>query len=263
MAADVRECELDVEAARAKLARDLGRLRSPDTLDAFTGDLKNEAIQAKDALVDKARASAENAAMRFINDIKVRAAANPIAALAIGAGIGWRLIRNPPIATALIGAGLFSLWQTQVESGEATNEELIAKGKQRLREQLSSAGAEVRDRASEAGAAAIDKLTELSEHAREQAGAWIEQSQPTAKQAAGSVRHRAANIAESVTVATKANSDDVRDKYHFDETAAGVRTTSQVVGDGSARNQILLGVAGAAVAAALGIAVRRRVAEDA
>ena len=33
---------------------------------------------------------------------------NPAAVAAIGAGIGWKLWKNPPVASALVGYGLFS-----------------------------------------------------------------------------------------------------------------------------------------------------------
>ena len=59
--------------------------------------MKQEAIDTKDAVWEK---------------LKARAAANPAAMLAIAAGLGWRLMNRPPITSALIGLGLFSLWQT-------------------------------------------------------------------------------------------------------------------------------------------------------
>jgi len=45
----------------------------------------------------------------MVEDMKAKASENPAATLAISAGLAWRLLRHPPIATALIGAGLFSL----------------------------------------------------------------------------------------------------------------------------------------------------------
>ena len=46
------------------------------------------------------------------SEMKARAAANPAAALALGAGLAWRLVQRPPIASALVGIGLLSLWRT-------------------------------------------------------------------------------------------------------------------------------------------------------
>ena len=108
----LHQLERDVEAARAKLAGDLSTLRSPATYSEFSSKLKYEALDMKDALVDKAKSSVQSTIDTFVEDLKARAAANPAAALAIGAGIAWRLIQRPPIATALIGAGLYSLFRT-------------------------------------------------------------------------------------------------------------------------------------------------------
>jgi hypothetical protein len=68
--------ELEVEEARSKLAKDLALLRSPQTYREFSADLKSEA---------------QSVVQRVLDALKARAAANPTAALAIGAGIGWRL----------------------------------------------------------------------------------------------------------------------------------------------------------------------------
>ena len=86
-----------VEEARAKLAHDLAFLRSPQPYREFGADL---------------RAGVQSGLRQMLDDLKARAAANPSAALAIGAGIAWRFMKDPPIATALIGAGMLSLWRT-------------------------------------------------------------------------------------------------------------------------------------------------------
>ena len=115
----LHQLERDVEAARAKLAGDLSTLRCPATYSEFSSELKYEALDMKDALVDKAKSSVQSTIDTFVEDLKARAAANPAAALAIGAGIAWRLIQRPPIATALIGAGLYSLLRTTPTQGNA------------------------------------------------------------------------------------------------------------------------------------------------
>src|SRR5436309_14363927 len=94
--------ERDVETARVKLASDLSTLRSPSTTAEFTETLKQEAVDAKDALVEKAKTSVQSSIESLIEEAKARAAANPAAALAIGAGVAWRLIRHPPITTLLV-----------------------------------------------------------------------------------------------------------------------------------------------------------------
>jgi hypothetical protein len=52
----LNQLEREVEASRTKLASDLSTLRSPQ----FTENLKQEAIDYKDALLDKAKASAQS-----------------------------------------------------------------------------------------------------------------------------------------------------------------------------------------------------------
>ena len=109
----LRQCERDVEQARSKLEQDLALLRSPSTVSSFTESLKHEMLEAKDAMVEQATDAVQTKISDFIEDLKAKAAANPAAALTIGAGIAWQFIRNPPIVTALIGAGLLSLFRTQ------------------------------------------------------------------------------------------------------------------------------------------------------
>src|SRR4051794_23238835 len=81
--ADLNTLEHDVEQARARFAADLARVRSPTTFANFKDDLLAQARDTKDGL---------------LHDLKDRAIANPIATLAIGAGVAWRLVRHPPIA---------------------------------------------------------------------------------------------------------------------------------------------------------------------
>jgi hypothetical protein len=142
--------ENEVAAARTKLASDLGILRSPHTYRKFTADLKSDA---------------QSAVQRLVEDVKARAASNPTAALAIGAGLGWRLIKHPPIATALIGAGLLSLWRTS--PAQIDEEDYLSTAKQRLGEQVSSAVETMTDYAAEHVAAAGEKVSAYAETARE------------------------------------------------------------------------------------------------
>src|SRR6202048_2013898 len=88
----LNQLEREVEASRTKLASDLSTLRSPATAAEFTETLKQEAFDAKDALLDKAKAKAKSSIESLMEGGNADAAANPAAAPAIGAGIGWRLI---------------------------------------------------------------------------------------------------------------------------------------------------------------------------
>src|SRR4051794_6899395 len=210
----VRQCERDVEQARAKFAQDLATLRSPDTFSSFTDDLKQEAADTKDAIVEKARSTAESVAARLFRDVKAKVAANPAAALAIGAGIGWRLVRNPPIATALVGAGLYSLWNTHAAARGETDAELMQRGKQRLQEQVSAMTSSAKDVASEMGQAAVTKVTEAvdiaatnasqtAEGAREKVGGWTDQGRAMAHDARAAAKEHAAQAGRSVRGAAR------------------------------------------------------------
>src|SRR4029079_16260068 len=96
----LRTREREVESARTKLTEDLAVLCSPGILADFGHSLKQEALESGDRLWEK---------------LKAQAAANPAAVMAIAAGLGWRLMRRPPIASSLIGLGLFSLLRTTAE----------------------------------------------------------------------------------------------------------------------------------------------------
>src|ERR1700733_8486372 len=111
-APDLNVLEHDLQETRARLARDLDRLRSTETISDFKADLLAQASQTKDELVGKAKDSVSAGVRDLWSEMKARAAANPAAALALSAGLAWRLIQRPPIASALVGVGLLSLWRT-------------------------------------------------------------------------------------------------------------------------------------------------------
>ena len=152
------EHEREVERSRAKLTQDLAVLCSSDTFAAFTDDLKKEAVGMKDAYWEK---------------LKARAAANPAAVIAIGAGLAWRLIQRPPIASALIGVGLFSLWKTEPKSSyDAIGRRLdyMQQSKESLKEQAAHAFSAASDIAGKAQDAATAKGSEVWEGAKKKCG---------------------------------------------------------------------------------------------
>jgi hypothetical protein len=217
--------ELQVEEARAKLASNLAMLRSPQTYRAYGAELKSDA---------------QSAVQRAIDNIKARAAANPSAALAIGAGLGWKLIKHPPIATALIGAGVVSLWRTT--PARINDDDYLETAQQRLGEQVSDAAEAVKDYAAEQVVAARKKVSAYAETARERvqevAASATEQAAETVEQAREAATHipdKAVNAAQRAT-----------------------RQIGRAVADEGMRDQLLLGAAGLAVAAALGVAYQRR-----
>ena len=147
--------EHEVERSRAKLTQDLAVLCSAKTLAAFTDDLKQEAFATRDDFWEK---------------IKARAASNPAAVAAIGAGLAWRLFQKPPITSALIGLGLFSLWKTQPRTAyDATGRRLdyTEQSKEVLKEQAGQAFSAAADIAGKAQEAAAAKGSEVWEGAKE------------------------------------------------------------------------------------------------
>src|SRR5258708_7252409 len=101
--AKLNALERDVEQARARFADDLARLRSPSTLARFKDDAWAEARDTKDELVGKTKEAAKDGAQRLFTELQERAAANPVAALAIGAGFAGRrrgVCREPGRARA-------------------------------------------------------------------------------------------------------------------------------------------------------------------
>lgn len=182
----LHELERDVEAARARLASNLATLRAPSTYSEFTEELKAEALDQKDALVGKAKSSVQG----MIDELKAKALANPAAVLAIGAGIAWRLIKHPPVASVLVGAGLYSLLRTPQGSPESP---YVTRANE-------MAGT-LRERATEYG----EQAGELAASARERAAEWS----AAAQEAAADIRERAVSAAQQVSEAVGSMRDSV------------------------------------------------------
>jgi hypothetical protein len=111
------------------LARDLDRLRSAKTISAFKEDVLAQASETTDQLFGKAKDSLSDGMQNLWHEVKARAAANPAAALAIGAGLAWRMVQQPPIASVLVGIGLLSLWRTDPRHS-AAGADLVARSVQ-------------------------------------------------------------------------------------------------------------------------------------
>jgi vacuolar-type H+-ATPase subunit H len=263
--ADLDELERDVEQARARFADDLARLRSPRNLSAFKDDLWAEATQTKDELIEKTKEAAKDGAQRLFTDLKERAAANPAAALAIGAGLAWRIAHRPPIASLLVGIGLVSLLRTSPPQNSKPymglydedppirrydeNGNLVS----RASGLVESAKDRVQEWTDEAGNAARDTVTRIKETATSAADRVSEAARETVTQ----IKDGAASAADRVSHTTREAATSISD------TAASVADKASsllhdAVPDQKTRDQYLLGVAALAVAAAVGIAIRRR-----
>jgi hypothetical protein len=233
------EYERDVEQSRARLTRDLAVLCSPETFANFTDDLKQEAFETKDALWD---------------DVKARAAANPAAVIAIGAGLAWRLLQRPPIATALIGLGVYSLWNTEPKQPGDGTPDYLQQSRQALKEQTREALSAASRIAGQAQEAVAAKGAEIWDDAREKVREWGEE-----------VATRLDDTTSRAKSTGQAFLDDVRAKQHdlrgqVEDVAAKAADKFR---DEDTRNNLLLGLAGLTIAAALGIACQKKITDTA
>jgi len=150
--------EEDVAKARERVVADVARLRSPAAMAEFKADIGH---------------TFSDSAQRTLDGLKSRAAANPAAVLAIGAGLLWRFARHPPIASILVGVGLASLMRTNPGSPPSP----------------------VVTRTSELAHAAAEKASEFTEQVRE----YTAQAREAASAAAETVSHTAARVADQAT----------------------------------------------------------------
>ena len=239
---DLLEREKAVEHSRVKLSEDLAILCSPETVAAFTEDLKHQAFDIQDALWEK---------------LKARAASNPAAVMAIGAGLIWHFLRNPPITGALIGVGLFSLLKTQPRTAyDATGRRLdyLEQSKEILKEQAEQAASFAADMAAKTGEVATAKGSEAWETTKEKMREWRGEIGGTVNEATAQLKTSGEDFVA-----------DIRDKersirHEIREVAA---SSVEKVQDADIRNALLLGIAGAAIAAAVGIACQKRISESA
>ena len=226
----MRELERDVEEARERLLSHLSVLSSPVAYSEFKQDLKDEARFTLRGILD---------------DVKGRAAANPAATLAVGAGLAWRLLRQPPITTALIGAGLYSLWRTTPAPTQGRDLDYLSTAKTRLGEQMSDLATTVGQQTAQMAETVTENASQFAEAAKEKMQEW-------GSQASEEIAHRTASVTG-------------RTAHAFDEAsrAAGripsnAGYINKVISNSEGRDTLLLGAAGLAVAAALGIAYQRR-----
>jgi vacuolar-type H+-ATPase subunit H len=230
--AELDALERDVEGARAKFVGDLARLRSPDTISSFKEDLWAEAHQTKDELIEKTTEVAKDGAQKIFNGLKKRAIANPAAALAIGAGLAWRLVHRPPIASLLVGVGLISLLRTSYsQHGGHGNERGIVSHAQDL------AGT-VREKTQEWGHGVGDVL---------------QQSMTQLADGAASVAKQAASVVQGASTAARETATQIAD-----QAAVMTQHASEVISDQEVRDNLLLGAAALAVTAAISVAYQRR-----
>jgi hypothetical protein len=219
--------EHEIEEARARLAADLDHLRAPESFAEFKQAVVDQVSHSKDQWIEQGKAIATDRALHLLEDLKSRAAANPLAAGAIGAGLLWHLSRHPPITSLLVGAGVFSLLRTDPQQPSSVGRlaDQAQRATQMASEKLSEWGTVASEAATQARTAASSVTTRD----------WADQSRETAEDTVSELGSRAGELAANVARGARSwNFDDER------------------------RDSILLGAATAALAAALGIAYQRR-----
>jgi hypothetical protein len=239
-APDLNVLEHDLQETRARLARDLDRLRSTETISGFKTDLLAQVSETKDQLVDKAKVSASAAVQDLWTEMKARAAANPAAVLALGAGLAWRLMHRPPIASALVGIGILTLWRTDPRH-PAPGADLAARSAEffeAAKGKAEDVGAVLQERAGQVRSAA----SEWVESTSEAVGNVVQASQETVE----TVRQRSQEMLPVAADRAKAVVDRLGD---FSPSV-------------KERDQFLLGAAALALAAAVGVAAQRRLTVD-
>jgi hypothetical protein len=249
---DLNALERDVEQARARFANDLARLRSPANLARFKDDLWAEARETKDEWVEKTKEAAKDGAQRVLTQLTERAAANPAAALAIGAGLAWRLFHRPPMATLLVGMGLVGLLRTSPSQHSSRPYTGIQDEDPKSRHRNDAGNA---------------SLAAFADAAKEKVQDWSAHTGEAARQI-GTQIAKTAPVADSASAVLLEAGDAARDTMtQIADKAASVadrasRRLRDTVPDQDDRDTYLLGAAALAVAAAVGIAFQRRTQED-
>ena len=219
---DLDALEQDVESARVRLAEDITRWRDPTAMAEFKDTVVRKATSIKDEVVREASDTATHTAEGLWSDIQQRARANPWAALAIGAGLTWHLVRHPPISSALIGFGLVSLLRTNRSSAPAP---------------VVTNAAEYAETASEWAGTANRKIKEW----RQDAGVQAKEALIRSQEGFGRAEEMLSDAWRTTTeIATRAS-------------ALGERA----VRDAETRDGLLLGAAVLAIGGAVFIAMRR------
>jgi hypothetical protein len=251
--ANLNALERDVEQARFRFANDLARLRSPANLARFKDDLWAEAGETKDELVEKTKEAAKDAAQRVLTQLTERAAANPAAALAIGAGLVWRLFHRPPIATLLVGMGLVGLLRTS--PSQHSSQPYMGLHDEDPKPRYRNDAGDV-------------SLATLAEAAKENVQDWTAQTSEAVRQTGTQIADKAASVADRASAVLHDAGDVARDTVtQIADKAASVadrasRRLRDSIPEEDDRDKYLLGAAALAIAAAVGIAYHRRAQED-
>jgi hypothetical protein len=263
---EVDALERDVETARARLVNRVAQLKAPP-VSAVKDELVADATEFKDEVIDSAKQKLTDTIDGFVSDIKRRAADNPVAVAAIGAGIAWKLWQKPPITTLLVGAGVAALFgrssvrEIDVDPydperpsgyvpggvagyGYATTRDMIEQkaigGATVAIETAREKAGELRDRGGEMKDSALRSASELKDSAVRSAGELME----NARRSAGELRESAVRATGEAGDTLAAYARDVR---------AQIGPARDYAEDVVRDNGVYFGLAALAVGAAAGI----------
>lgn len=224
------ELEQDVERARARLAADIALLRAPQTYDSARDSVMSAADEYRVQTMDAVREKVTTASTDFMDTVKAKVQANPLAALAIAAGVGYRLYRHPPIASLLIGLGAVALARTDPDDDSLTAHRLVERTtdqatrlKDRAAEQVSRTAGQVADLARDATGAAEEKLHALQDAASEKLTALTTAASDAATRTYDKVSERVGDAADAVRGVVGKETDAMSAKARDSDPAGRMR----------------------------------------
>src|SRR5437588_1505471 len=285
---EVDALERDVEAARARLVKRVAQLKAPP-ISGVKDEIVADATEYKDEVIDSAKQKVTDAIDGFVLDVKRRAAANPVAVAAIGAGIAWKLWQKPPITTLLVGAGVAALFgrssvhEIDIDPYDAerpssyvpggvggygygttagTIEQKAIGGATVALETVRGRAGELRDKANELKDSAFRSAGDLRESAVRSAGELMDSTRHSADR----LRDNVTRSAEGIAGRARQTAGDLQRRATYSSGQA-VDSLSSFAGDTRARiqparesaedfvrdNGLYLGIAALAVGAAAGI----------
>jgi ElaB/YqjD/DUF883 family membrane-anchored ribosome-binding protein len=263
---EVDALERDVEAARAKLVNRVARLKSPP-ISAVKDELVADATEYKDEVIDSAKQKLTDTIDGFVSDIKRRAADNPVAVAAIGAGLAWRLWQKPPVATLLVGAGVAALFGRSsvreidldpydfdhpsgyVPGGIAGYGYGTTRGA--IEQKVIGSTTVVAETAREKAEELRDKANELKDSALRSAGQFKDNLVRSAGELMDSARHSAGEL-RSNAIRSSGQAVDTLSSFATD-TRASIQPAREYAEDVVRDNGLYLGLAALAVGAAASI----------
>lgn len=251
----VDELERDVEQARARVAADIAIIRAPETFEAAKSSLMGSVFGFRDEITDNVRGSVTSYSDGFVDSLKAKAAANPLAVAAIGAGLAWRLYKHPPVMSVLVGLGLTSLLRTDPDDDSMHPRKLMEVATEKAMAFKNRAVAQAQDMSAAAEGVLDEKL--------HQAAIAAEGAYETVKERAVALTDMALEGAGSALASLTPASTQRPHTSPLNVPAPGVPERS-VTGHsfgGEKRDAYLLALAALAVGAAIGLS-RKTGADD-